>query len=101
MTDQTTLEPIPQPQGYPLLGNLFDLKSADTPTESLMKLARQYGPIFQLDMIRGRLVVVSGFDLVDELCDDKRFDKLVGAGQRNARASPVTACSRPGLRSRT
>ena len=66
MTDQTTLEPIPQPPGYPLLGNLFDLKSADTPTESLMKLARQYGPIFQLDMIRGSLVVVSGFDLVDE-----------------------------------
>ena len=39
MTTQPTLEPIPQPPGYPFLGNLFDLDS-EAPLQSLMKLAR-------------------------------------------------------------
>jgi cytochrome P450 / NADPH-cytochrome P450 reductase len=30
--------------------------------------------------------VVSGYDLVDELCDEKRFDKMLGQGLINARA---------------
>jgi cytochrome P450 / NADPH-cytochrome P450 reductase len=86
VTTQTTYEPIPQPPGYPVLGNLFDVRGADTPIQALMKLARQYGPIFQLRVGPGKLLVVSGFDLVDEICDDKRFDKMLGRGLISARA---------------
>src|SRR5919199_452763 len=85
MTSVTTLEPIPQPPGYPVVGNLFDLYS-ETPILNVMKLARQYGPIFRLHMPRGSNIVVSGSELVDEVCDENRFDKFLGAGQRNARA---------------
>src|ERR687885_2266902 len=84
-SNQTTLEPIPQPPGYPVIGNLLDLDS-EVPIQALMKLARQYGPIFRLNLPIGHLVVVSGFDLVDELCDEERFDKLIGGQLRNLRA---------------
>jgi cytochrome P450 / NADPH-cytochrome P450 reductase len=85
MTDQTTLEPIPQPPGYPVIGNLLDLDT-EAPIQALVMLARQYDPIFRLNLPIGHLVVVSGFDLVDELCDDERFDKLIGGQLRNIRA---------------
>lgn len=42
-----------------------------------MELADEYGPIFQLDMMGTPLVIVSGADLVAEVCDEKRFDKSV------------------------
>ena len=85
MASVTTLEPIPQPPGYPVIGNLLDLDT-EAPIQALMKLARQYGPIFRLNLPIGHLVVVSGFDLVNELCDDERFDKLIGGQLRNLRA---------------
>jgi cytochrome P450 / NADPH-cytochrome P450 reductase len=74
----TNYEPIPQPPGYPVLGNLFDVKGAETPIQALMKLARQYGPIFKLHAGPVKLIVVSGFDLVDEICDDRHYDKMLG-----------------------
>jgi cytochrome P450/NADPH-cytochrome P450 reductase len=83
---RTTYEPIPQPPGCPVLGNLFDVRGADTPIQALMKLARQNGAIFRLRVGPRNLVVVSGFDLVDEICDDKRFDKMLGAGLISARS---------------
>ncbi|MBV9455041.1 MAG: cytochrome P450 [Rubrobacter sp.] len=84
MTSVIPLEPIPQPPGYPLVGNLFDLYS-ETPILNVMKLARQYGPIFRLHMPQGSSIVLSGFELVDEVCDDRYFDKFLGPGLRNAR----------------
>src|SRR5919205_4228024 len=85
MAPVTTLEPIPQPPGYPVIGNLLDL-DREAPMQALMKLSRHYGPIFRLNLPIGHLVVVSGFDLVDELCDDERFDKFIGGQLRNLRA---------------
>ena len=40
------LEPIPRPPGHLFVGNLFDL-DASHPIESLMDLARKYGPIYE------------------------------------------------------
>ena len=42
-----------------------------------MALARKYGPIYQLDLSGRKLVVVSSHELVNELSDEKRFDKTV------------------------
>src|SRR5579859_5668002 len=79
------LEPIPQPPGKLILGNLPDLEG-DVPIIELMRLAREYGPIYQLTFPGGRqFIVVSGHQLVEELCDESRFDKSIGAGLKIAR----------------
>jgi cytochrome P450 / NADPH-cytochrome P450 reductase len=71
-----TLARIPEPPETFLLGHLLTL-SADNTVQDLIRLARELGPIFRLE-IRGRVaIIVSGFELVDELSDEKRFDKAV------------------------
>ena len=84
MDAPTGLEAIPHPPKTVLLGNLLTL-NLRTPVQDLMTLAREYGPIFWLDM-RGRvLVMVSTAALADELCDEKRFDKSVRGPLRRVR----------------
>jgi cytochrome P450/NADPH-cytochrome P450 reductase len=75
---------IPQPKEKFLVGNLLDL-NAQTPVQDLMRLAREYGPIFRLSFPGRSQIIVSGFDLVDELCNEKRFDKKVWAPLQNLR----------------
>jgi cytochrome P450/NADPH-cytochrome P450 reductase len=76
MSEQPTLARIPEPPETFLLGHLLTL-SADNTVQDLIRLARELGPIFRLE-IRGRVaIIVSGFELVDELSDEKRFDKAV------------------------
>ncbi len=72
----TSLARIPEPPETFLLGHLLTL-SATSPIQDMIKLARELGPIFRLE-IRGRVVIiVSGYELVHELSDEKRFDKAV------------------------
>jgi cytochrome P450 / NADPH-cytochrome P450 reductase len=71
-----TVDAIPQPPGRPVVGNLPDLLG-DTPIQSMMQLAREQQDIFQLKVPGRTMVIVFGPRLVDEICDDKRFDKLV------------------------
>jgi cytochrome P450/NADPH-cytochrome P450 reductase len=76
------LVPIPRIPGKPVLGNMLDI-DAEHPIRSIMALSKRLGPIFQLDMMGRNLTIVWGHELVDELCDEKRFDKSVrGALQR-------------------
>ena len=71
-------QPIPRPPGRLFVGNLFDV-DVSRPIESLSDLARTYGPIFQMVLPGGRsIVIASGYELVNELCDESRFDKKVG-----------------------
>lgn len=78
------VEAIPQPQPKLLVGNLRDIDAGKS-VQSFMELAREYGPIFQLDFPGRQVVVVSGFDLVNELCDERRFDKKVWSPLRRVR----------------
>src|SRR5215471_16453476 len=83
------LQPSPRPPGHLFVGNLFDV-DASRPIESLMGLARKYGPIFQIELPgRGSPVIVSGYELVAELCDDARFDKMLGPGLNTLAEGPV------------
>lgn len=66
--------PIPQPKTYGPLGNI-PLIDKDKPTLSFIKLAGEYGPIFRLQTLRDSIIVVSGHELVEEVCDESRFDK--------------------------
>jgi cytochrome P450 len=99
MASTNRLSPIPQPPTKPVVGNMLSLDSS-APVQNLARLAKELGPIFWLDMMGAPLVVVSGHDLVDELSDEKRFDKAVRGALRCAR-SPAMGCSPPIPRSRT
>lgn len=83
--DEVKTETIPQPPGKFYLGNLLDL-GATTQIQDMIKFARQYGPIYQLEFIDVPFVVASGFDLVDELCDETRFDKKISGALKQVRA---------------
>ena len=84
MPSRNPLDPIPHPPRTPLLGNLLSL-GATSPVQNMAKLARQYWPIYWLDMRGKPLVVVSGYELVNELCDESRFDKSVRGALRLVR----------------
>ncbi|MCC8936787.1 cytochrome P450 [Bradyrhizobium sp. Arg68] len=85
MASGNRLSPIPQPPTKPVVGNMLSLDST-APVQHLVKLAKELGPIFWLDMMGAPLVIVSGHDLVDELSDEKRFDKAVRGSLRRVRA---------------
>lgn len=96
--------PIPQPRRFPFFGNITSIDRT-APTKSLLLLAEQYGEIYRLDLLgasrkrhsrrrlellwpfKGRqLVVVNGYNLLNELCDDKRFPKLVSGAVKEISA---------------
>ncbi|TGJ83178.1 hypothetical protein E0Z10_g5580 [Xylaria hypoxylon] len=70
-------QPIPQPPGLPLLGNIKDIDPNNT-WSSLKKLSEKYGEIFQIKVLGKTLLFVAGAALAEELCDEKRFRKFVG-----------------------
>src|SRR6478609_2762034 len=90
MSTTIALDEIPGPRGLPLVGNAFDI-DATNPIEGFMEMAGEYGPIFRLAVPGGTRLIVSGADLVDELCDESRFDKLVGGGLANLRKGATDA----------
>ncbi len=79
------LEPIPQPPKSRFTGNMAQMQLADNPMEAMMKVAEEYGPIFQLEVGSNKTVVVSNFELANELFDTKRFDKGIGPGLKQVR----------------
>jgi len=84
MASKNLLHPIPHPPRTPLLGNLLSLGTVH-PVQDMMKLARELGPIYWLDMMGSPLVIISGQPLVNELCDEKRFDKTTRGTLRRLR----------------
>ncbi|GAB2656003.1 bifunctional P-450/NADPH--P450 reductase [Saccharopolyspora gloriosae] len=84
MTTPQELVAIPQPKPKPIVGNLPEL-DADKGVFRFVELAEQYGPIFRLQLLNRKLVVVQSQELVDELCDEERFDKELNAPLRNVR----------------
>ena len=85
MASPNKLDPIPHPPTKPVVGNMLSLDST-APVQDLVRLSKELGPIFWLDMMGAPLVIVSGHDLVDELSDEKRFDKAVRGSLRRVRA---------------
>src|SRR3981081_1978712 len=85
MASTNRLSPIPRPPTKPVVGNMLSLDSS-APVQNLARLAKELGPIYWLDMMGAPLVVVSGHDLVEELSDEKRFDKAVRGPLRRVRA---------------
>lgn len=84
MAESNRLAPIPKPPGSPIVGNVLSV-AASAPLQSLKQIADEQGPIFWLDMMGTPIVFVSGADLVQELCDESRFDKSVRGPLRRLR----------------
>src|SRR5499427_3261683 len=85
MVAKNRLSPIPRPPTKPVVGNMLSLDSA-APVQNLVRLVKELGPIYWLDMMGAPIVFVSGHDLIDELSDEKRFDKVVRGALRRVRA---------------
>ena len=79
--------PIPQvpPRYYGLAGNLPDLDPTFM-ARSIWRLADLYGPIFQLDLVNRKMVVVSSYELLKDVMDDDKFEKVVAGGLKEVRA---------------
>ncbi|KAH8777555.1 fatty acid hydroxylase [Diaporthe sp. PMI_573] len=65
------------PPGLPFVGNIFDLQD-EVPLRAIERIADIHGPIFKVKAPGRESIMVSGFDLFDELCDETRFYKLLG-----------------------
>jgi cytochrome P450 / NADPH-cytochrome P450 reductase len=85
MASPNKLNPIPHPPKKPVVGNMLSL-DPNAPVQHLTRLIKELGPIFWLDMMGAPLVIVGGHDLIDELSDEKRFDKAVRGSLRRVRA---------------
>lgn len=85
MSKSNRLHPIPKPDGLPFVGNVTTV-DANNPLQSLMEITREQGPIFWLDFLGKASILVSGAELVKELCDETRFDKTVRGPLRRLRA---------------
>ena len=85
MASPNKLSPIPRPPVKPVVGNMLSLDS-NAPVQHLVRLTKELGPIYWLDMMGAPLVIVSGHDLIEELSDEKRFDKAVRGSLRRVRA---------------
>ena len=73
------------PKMFGPLGNL-PLIDKEQPTLSLCKLAETYGPIYRLEIPGYSGLVISGHELVAEVCDVTRFDKQIYNELENVRA---------------
>ncbi|KAJ5154456.1 Oxidoreductase FAD/NAD(P)-binding [Penicillium coprophilum] len=76
--------PIPGPKGVPFLGNIYDIEP-EVPVNSFELMADNYGPIYRLTTFGRARVFVSSHELVDEVCDEERFAKMVSAGLNEIR----------------
>ena len=73
------LEPIPGPPGYPIIGNILDVRD-EVPINGLQNLADKFGPIYKITVFGQQLVVVSSVKLLEELSDEARFHKVLAGG---------------------
>ncbi|KZV78883.1 cytochrome P450 [Exidia glandulosa HHB12029] len=81
----STLVPVPQPPGYPLIGNIFDI-DPQAPAASFERLAAEYGEIYSVNILGTTFIAVSSQKLAEEVCDERRFHKSVADGLEEIRA---------------
>lgn len=69
--------PIPAPSGLPLVGNLLQLPRGQL-TQHLMGIAGDFDGLFEIDFAGYRAAFASSAELSAELCNEKRFRKIIG-----------------------
>lgn len=81
----SNLSKVPQPPVKPIIGNLSEIDTR-APVQSLMELSRKYGPFFKIQVFDRAMYVAGSQELVDELCDETRFNKRVHQSLEEIRA---------------
>lgn len=82
---EDTMASIPQPPMHWVIGNAAEM-DPKFPASSIWRLADLYGPIFKLNIVGREFLVLSNFELINEVMDDDRFEKYVGGGLEQVRA---------------
>ncbi|EFC41452.1 cytochrome p450 [Naegleria gruberi] len=77
-------EPIPQPEPHFLVGNIFTVDKKN-PFPSFIELAKKFDGIFKMNILGKQLVVVYSQELVNELCDESRFEKALPPGLKHVK----------------
>jgi cytochrome P450/NADPH-cytochrome P450 reductase len=77
-------ETIPGPPGLPIVGNLADIDT-ENPIKSLCTLTATYGPIWRFYLPGGERIVIASQALMNEVCDEERFSKIVAAALKEVR----------------
>jgi len=76
---------IPQPRfKLPFLGHSLYLRK--NMYSSLHELSSKLGPICQLALGSNKIILVSSFELIKEVCDESRFEKHIGPFMRFLRS---------------
>ncbi|KAF1937047.1 NADPH-cytochrome P450 reductase-like protein, partial [Clathrospora elynae] len=76
--------PIPGPPGLPIVGNVADI-DANNPIMSLCNITLKYGPIWKFHLPSGGRIVIASQALMNEICDEERFSKIVAASLEQVR----------------
>ncbi|XP_032872805.1 cytochrome P450 2C50-like [Amblyraja radiata] len=63
--EQRGRRPVPGPRSLPLIGNLADLRRTSLHVH-LRRLARTYGPIYRLRLLRQDIIVLNSSELIKE-----------------------------------
>lgn len=82
---EPTDEPIPQPPTHWFTGNLSEIDPS-FPGASFWRLAEIYGPIYKLDFVKSQTLVISDYELINDACDESRFEKSVDGTLAEVRA---------------
>ncbi len=78
ITTMTTLQdsvPIPQPPTWPFVGNLLDINNTAPIDGPLTLLGKAWGEIYRIDVGGNAIIVAGSQKIVNELCDQERFEK--------------------------
>ena len=76
--------PIPQPPTKPVVGNLPDIDSSKG-ILGIVEVAERYGPIVRIQFFNRSIIAISSQQLVNEVCDESRFGKVLGVSLRQVR----------------
>jgi cytochrome P450/NADPH-cytochrome P450 reductase len=80
----SNVEPIPHPPGMPLVGNALDIDH-DMPVSTFVNYIKRYGEIVEVKLISKKVVLAGSQRIVHEVCDSKRFQKVISGALKEVR----------------
>ncbi|KAI0799063.1 cytochrome P450 [Xylaria sp. FL0064] len=83
--NEDAIVPIPQPPTHWFTGNLPEMDPS-FPLSSYWRLAAVYGDIFKLDLVARKTVILSSYELINEVMDESRFRKYPSGPLQELRA---------------
>ena len=58
---------FPGPQGWPLVGNTFQIKNPSRPEFTFTEWGKKYGDVFQVNMFRQQTIVCCSYEAIYEV----------------------------------